>query len=104
MRFLINLEIPTEAGNNFVKNPSFGEKLQSIFQEQKAESIYFCPRNGNRSITYVANIDDASKIPWLLEPWWIVGASRVEAVPCFTPQEMAKAMPDVAAQAKKYHS
>ena len=72
MRILIETEIPTEAGNNFVKNPSFGEKLQAIFQEQKAEAVYFHPRNGQRGITYVAQISDGSKIPWLLEPWWVL--------------------------------
>ena len=102
MRFLVTLDIDTKSGNALVTNPTFGEKLQSIFQEQKAEAVYFHPRNGNRGITYVAQITDGSKIPWLLEPWWVIGASRVEATPCFTPPEMAKAMPDVAALAKKY--
>jgi len=102
MKFLVTVQFSTDVGNSFVKNPSFGEKLQTIFTEQKAESIYFCARNGQRTIVYATDVTDGAKLPASAEPWWFLGASSVDSVPCFTPEQMQKAMPDIQAASKKY--
>ncbi len=102
MKFLVTVQIKTEAGNTFCKTPHFTEKLQSVLTEQKAESVYFGAKDGHRTCFYVANVDDASKISALLEPWWHMGAETVQPVPVLTMKDMQKAEPEVIAIAKQY--
>ncbi len=102
MKFMITVSFNTQAGNVFVKNPSFGEKLQTIFTEQKAESVYFGSRNGDRTIHYVTEMTDGAKMPHVAEPWWLSGATSVDCIPVFTPADMEKAAPEVIAMTKKW--
>jgi len=102
MKFLVTIQISNDAGNAFVKTPHFAEKLQTIFADQKAENVYFRQKEGLRSVLYFTDVADASRLPSVLEPWWQLGASRAEADPVFTPQEMQKVEQDISAIAKKY--
>ena len=102
MKFFVRVEIPTEAGNAFVKSPSWGEKIQMILQEQHAESPHFAAANGKRTCLYFTELSDAAKLPSIAEPWWLMLKANVELTPVMGPQELAKAGPDVAAAIKKY--
>jgi hypothetical protein len=41
MKFSVSVEVPTEHGNRFVREPGFTERIQQVLSSQKAESVYF---------------------------------------------------------------
>jgi hypothetical protein len=41
MRYLIKMDWPNEAGNVVIRDPKFGEKIQALLKEMKAEAAYF---------------------------------------------------------------
>ena len=96
MKYVVMVQIPIEHGNAMVKEPGFVEKIQSILSFQKAESVYFGMYNGHRTAFYVTDIADASKIPSVTESWWLWLNAKIDLVPVMTPQDLGKAMPDLA--------
>ena len=60
-----------EEGNNLLKDPLFGKKMQDLLKEVKAEAAYFTTICGNRGGFIVVNMDDASQIPAIAEPFFI---------------------------------
>lgn len=41
MRFLLYVQIPTEAGNSIVQDPNFLQKIEDYINNVKAEAAYF---------------------------------------------------------------
>lgn len=102
MRFMVTARIPVEAGNTFVKNPTFGERIQEILASQKAEAAYFMSLNGQRTCVYFVDMPEAAKLPAIAEPWWLMVRADVELTPVMAAQDFAKAAPDIVAAVKKY--
>jgi hypothetical protein len=102
MKFLVKAEFPNDAGNAFVKNPSWSEKIQGILQDQKAESPHFLALDGHRTCLYFVNINDSAKIPSIAEPWWLMVQAKVDVTPVMAAEDFAKAAPDIIAAVKKY--
>ena len=46
MRYLIEIDWPNEPGNRLVGDPKFGEKMQTLLKELKAETAYFSTVKG----------------------------------------------------------
>ncbi len=102
MRFLLKVSIPTEAGNKMIADPKFGKTMQQILKEIKAEAAYFAAEDGKRGAYIVVNMDDASKIPSIAEPFFLYMNATVEFIPVMTPEDLAKAGPDIAKALKRY--
>ena len=69
MRFLLKVNIPVEAGNAAAKAGKLGTTIQSILAELKPEAAYFTDNNGQRTGFIVLEMQDASQIPAIAEPW-----------------------------------
>ena len=69
MRFLLKVNIPVEAGNNAVKAGTIGTKIQSILADLKPEAVYFVDDHGQRTALLFLDMQDASQIPAIVEPW-----------------------------------
>jgi hypothetical protein len=103
MRFLMKVSIPVEAGNAFLASkPDFGQILSEILESQRAESVFFTAYGGQRTLFYVVNIENNAQMPAIAEPWWFLANASVEFLPAMTPDDLAKAAPDVTNAAKKY--
>ena len=48
MRPLSKVEMPSEAGNAAIRDPNFGQKMQSVLKEVGAEAAYFTAVEGQR--------------------------------------------------------
>lgn len=55
MRFLIKASIPTEAGNEMMKDPKFMTTLENYLKTVKAEASYFFEEGGHRTMLIVAD-------------------------------------------------
>jgi hypothetical protein len=104
MRFIMRMEIPTEAGNAALSDPKFGQKMQAILKEVGAEAAYFTSIRGQRGGYIVVNMKDASQIPAIAEPFFHWLNAKVEFLPVMTPEDLGKAGPSIAAAVKKWRS
>jgi hypothetical protein len=102
MRFLVHIRIPTEAGNEAIKDAGFGKKMQAVLKEIKAEAAYFTATHGHRGGYIVVNLKDASEIPAIAEPFFLWLKATVEFLPIMAPEDLARAGPAIAAAVKKW--
>jgi len=91
MRMLMHVHLPLEPFNTAVRNGTVGQKIQQILAAIKPEAAYFCEHNGQRGGTLVVNVNDASDIPMLAEPWFLTFNAEVEFRVAMTPEDLARA-------------
>ena len=102
MRFLLKVSIPVEAGNAAAKAGKLGTIIQSILTELKPEAAYFTDDNGRRTGLIFLDMQDASQIPAIAEPWFLALNASVEFHPVMVPDDLAKAGAAIAAAVAKY--
>ena len=71
MRLLLKVNIPVEAGNAAAKAGKLGAMIQSILADLKPEAVYFTDNNGQRTGFIFLDMQDASQIPAIAEPWFL---------------------------------
>lgn len=91
MRFLVKVNIPVEAGNAAAKAGKLGPTIQSILEELKPEAVYFTETNGQRCALVFLQMEDASQIPAVAEPWFLAFNASVEIHPVMLPEDLERA-------------
>ena len=102
MRFLLKVNIPVESGNAAAKAGKLGATIQSILDELKPEAAYFTDSNGQRTGLIFLDMQDASQIPAIAEPWFLAFNASIEIHPVMVPGDLAKAGSAIEAAVKKY--
>ena len=102
MRFLVKVNIPVEAGNGAAKAGKLGTTIQSILADLKPEAVYFTDDNGQRTAFLFLEMQDASLIPTIAEPWFLAFNASIEIHPVMTPDDLAKARGAIEEAVKKY--
>ena len=102
MRFLVKVIIPVETGNRAAKEGTLGKTVQRILGEQKLEAAYCVADNGQRCGYLILNMENASKIPSIAEPWFLAFNASVEMHPAMVIEDLQKAGQDIAASVKNY--
>jgi hypothetical protein len=102
MRFLLKVNIPVESGNAAAKAGKLGATIQSILAELKPEAVYFTDNNGQRAGYLFLDLQDASQIPAVAEPWFLAFNAGIEIHPVMVPDDLAKAGGAIERAAKKY--
>jgi hypothetical protein len=100
MRFLVKVSFPVEPGNQGAKDGF--KAIQAILQQQRPEAAYFLTENGKRTGLLILNMNDASEIPAIAEPWFLALNATVEITPVMIPEDLAKAAPAIADAVKAY--
>ena len=91
MRVLLNISIPHDEFNAAVRDGSVGKKLKKILDKAKPEAVYFTEQHGKRGAVMVVEMEDASKIPSLAEPWFLTFNADVHFQIAMTPEDLEKA-------------
>lgn len=91
MRMLLNIRIPHEPFNAFVREGTIGEVMARILEETKPEAAYFTEQNGARGAILVVNLDEPSLIPALVEPWFLMFNADCEFRVVMAPEDLKKA-------------
>ncbi len=104
MRFLLRVVIPVDAGNEMVKDPKMAQKLQGILSDIKPEAVYFGAERRQRSFHLIVNIDEASQIPRVTEPFFHAFRADTDLVPIMALEDLQKSAPDIKAVVRKYSS
>lgn len=102
MRFLLKIKIPTVAGDRAVADHHFGPKMHTVLKDIGAEAAYFTTVDGHRGGYIVVNMNDASQLPGIAEPFFLWFNATVEAFPVMLPEDLEKAGPSIAAAVKKW--
>jgi hypothetical protein len=102
MRFLLKVTIPVESGNAAAKAGKLGPIIQTILAEQKPEAVYFTDQNGCRCGLLFLDMQDASQIPAIAEPWMLAFNASIELHPVMVPEDLAKAGGAIDKAVKKY--
>jgi hypothetical protein len=102
MRFLLKVNIPVESGSAAAKAGKLGATIQSILADLKPEAVYFTDSNGQRTAFIFFEMQDASQIPAIAEPWFLAFNASVEIHPVMIPDDLAKAGSAIENAVKKY--
>jgi len=86
MRFMLKVNIPVEAGNAAAKAGKLGATIQSILADLKPEAVYFTDNNGQRAGYLFLDLQDASQIPAIAEPWFLAFNASIEIHPVMIPR------------------
>ncbi len=102
MRFLLKVHIPVESGNAAAKAGKLGSTIQSILADLKPEAVYFTDDKGQRTGFIFLQMQDASQIPAIAEPWFLAFNADIEFHPVMIPDDLAKASTAIEKAVKKY--
>ena len=102
MLHILKVRFPVEAGNAALRDPEFGKKMQSLLAEIKAQAAYFTTMDGQRGAYIVVDMNDASELPAIAEPFFLWLKADVTAMPVMTPEDLAKAGPAIGAAVKRW--
>ncbi len=72
MKMLINVIFPLEPFNTMVRNGTAGENIGRVVEDIKPEFIYFTEIDGNRGAVMLVEVSNASSVPSIAEPWFLV--------------------------------
>ncbi len=102
MRFLLKVNIPVESGNTAARAGKLGATIQSILADLKPEAVYFTDSNGQRTAFIFLDMQDASQIPGIAEPWFLAFNATIEIHPVMIPDDLARASGAIENAVKKY--
>ena len=84
------------------KAGKLGTTIQSILAELKPEAVYFTDDNGQRTAFLFLDMQDASQIPAIVEPWFLAFNASIEIHPVMVPEDLGRAGSAIEAAVKKY--
>lgn len=102
MRVMLKVGIPVESGNAAAKAGKLGTIIQSILADLKPEAAYFTDSDGKRTGFIILDLQDASQIPAIAEPWFLAFDASIEIHPVMIPEDLAKAAGAIDKAVKKY--
>lgn len=101
MKMLVNIILPIEPFNSLVRSGKAGEILNRVIEDIQPESIYFSEQEGCRGALMVVEVNDASQIPAIAEPWFLNFEASCEFRIAMTPEDLMKA--DISKLASKWY-
>ena len=94
MRMLLIIRLPNEAFNAAVRDGTAGSKTQAILDEVKPEAVYFTETSGRRTVLMIVELEKASMVPALAEPWFLTFNAEVEFHIVMGPEALQEARLD----------
>ncbi len=88
MRMMMKVQIPTDAGNDAIKDGTLGQIMGSSLEALKAEAAYFTAEDGMRTGLFFFEMDDSSDIPPAAEPFFLGLGAIITLSPVMNVQEM----------------
>ena len=91
MRFIMKVTLPVDNFNDAVRDGSAGAKIGRILEAIKPEAAYFTAQEGERGGILIVNLESASDIPALAEPWFLTFDAKVDFQVAMRPEDLAAA-------------
>jgi hypothetical protein len=97
MRFLMRIEMPTEAENPEVAESGFNDKMRALLLKVNAKSASFGVVDGRRVDEIIVDVKDATELPGIAEPFFRWLKVKAEFLPELTKEEARAFRPTVEA-------
>ena len=91
MRMMLNVSLPHEPFNTAVRNGSAGATIGKILEAIKPEAVYFTEYDGRRTALLIVNVNQASDVPSLAEPWFLKFQADCRLQIVMSPEDLQKA-------------
>jgi hypothetical protein len=88
MRVMMKVSIPTETGNEAVKNELLPKTFGEFIEKTKPEAVYFIAENGCRTGLLFFDLKDATDIPTVCEPFFMNLNAKIEITPAMDAADM----------------
>jgi hypothetical protein len=88
MRMMMKVQMPTESGNDAIKDGSLPQIMGSSIEALKAEAAYFTAEDGMRTALIFFEMNDSSDIPPAAEPLFMGLGAKITLSPVMNAQEM----------------
>jgi hypothetical protein len=99
---ILKVSVSIEKGNELAKAGTLASTIRRCLEAVKPEAAYFAEFDGQRTGILVVNVESASDIPRVAEPFFLALNARVEVHPCMKPEDLAAAGPHIEAAAKNF--
>ena len=91
MRMLVEIDIPLEPFNTYVRDGTAGEKIGLILDDLKPEATYFTDLGGSRGAVIIVDVPEASAVPSIAEPWFLTFNADVRFRIVMGPEDLENA-------------
>jgi hypothetical protein len=91
MKFIVEVDLPLEPFNTYVRNGTAGEKIGEVLGAVKPEVVYFTDNGVGRGAVIIVELDSASQIPHVTEPFLLTFNASVHYRVAISPEELQAA-------------
>jgi hypothetical protein len=88
MRFLVKVKPDPERANKSIAEGTFEQRMQQVLSHIKPEAAYFFEESGNRTAIFIVDIQKASEIPNVGEPFFHGMGAEVYFHPVMSAQDL----------------
>jgi hypothetical protein len=88
---LLNVTFPHEPFNTAVRKGTVGETIDKILKATKPEAVYFTEQDGHRGAVLIVDVENASQVPALAEPWFLHFQADCKIRIVMTPEDLQRA-------------
>ena len=88
MRFLVKVKPDLQRTNKSIAEGSFDQKMQQVLSHIKPEAAYFFEEDGYRTAIFVVDIQKASQIPNIGEPFFHGMEAEVHFHPVMSAEDL----------------
>jgi hypothetical protein len=92
MRMMLKILIPTEAGNEAVKDRSLAKLFETTIRKLNAETSYFVAQDGLRCAMIFFDMKDSSELPGIVEPLFMGVNAEIEVVPAMNADDLKRGL------------
>jgi hypothetical protein len=92
MRMMLKILVPTEAGNDAVKDGSLARLFADTIRKLNAEASYFVAQDGLRCALIFFDMKDSAELPAIAEPLFIGVNAEIEVVPAMNADDLKKGL------------
>ena len=92
MRMLLKVSVPTEQGNQAIKDGRLPQVLEQVIGSIKPEAAYFFTENGERGGIFVFDMTDSSQIPAIAEPLYQQLSATVQFYPVMNQEDLTRGL------------
>lgn len=91
MRIMMQITIPHEPFNTYVKEGNVGQLIGRVLEETTPEAVYFTEQDGHRGAVAFYNVTKDSQVPSLAEPWFLAFNADCRFRVAMTPDDLKAA-------------
>jgi hypothetical protein len=94
---LLKMQMDVDAGSRAIKDGSFGEMIEKVMGQIKPEAAYFTAIDGKRTGLIFFDLEEASQIPSIAEPFFMTVGAAVDLMPVMTAEDVQKGIGEASA-------